>query len=115
MKLIKSFGFALSGLTVALREQMNLKIHTACLAIALSAGGLYNIAPIEWVMILLAAALVISMELMNTAIESLIDLVSPGKSVLAGKVKDVAASAVLIASVVALIIGVVIFVPYVLK
>ncbi len=56
--------------------------------------------------------MVVSMELINTAIEEIVDFVSPGRHEKAGKIKDLAAAAVLIVSIVAFIIAIIIFIPY---
>jgi hypothetical protein len=75
------------------------------------AGFLYRISSTEWLTIILCISLVIGMEAMNTAVEWLTDLVSPEYHPLAGKVKDVAAAAVLITVIGAVVAGLIIFIP----
>jgi diacylglycerol kinase len=80
--------------------------------IVIAAGFYYNIGEGEWLAIMLAIGLVISLELMNTAMEHLVDLVSPAYHEKAGRVKDIAAGAVLVASAAAGVVGVMIFWKY---
>jgi diacylglycerol kinase len=74
-------------------------------------GILFAISIAEWMLCLLCFGLVITAEMLNTAIENLVDLASPQKHVLAGKAKDIAAGAVLVAAIVAAIVGLIIFLP----
>lgn len=113
MKLLRSFGYAFKGLLTALSEQQNLKIHAAATAIVVLLGFYYAISAIEWCILLIMIALVIAAELINTAIENLTDLVTKEQNPLAGKVKDIAAAAVLVLSIVSGIVGILIFAKYV--
>jgi diacylglycerol kinase len=113
MKIIKSFGHAFRGLWVAVREERHVQIHLVALLVVACAGGYFEISISEWVTLILTASLVISLELINTALENLTDLVSPHHHALAGKVKDIAASAVLVASGAAVVIGCLIFSKYI--
>jgi diacylglycerol kinase len=111
-KLQHSFGYAIKGILVAFKEQRNLKVHTAIAIIVIVAGFYFSVQSWEWVVLLLCIGIVISLELMNSAIENLVDLVTQERKPLAGKVKDIAAGAVLVVSIAALIIGVIIFLPH---
>jgi diacylglycerol kinase len=111
-RFFKSFMHALAGIWMAAR-QSNMKIQLAVAAGVMAAGFYFNIAASEWQAVVLAIALVISMEILNTAIEYFVDLVSPQHQPLAGKVKDIAAGAVLVAAIAAVVIGVMIFWKYV--
>ena len=111
MKLIKSFVFAFKGLIYAFNTQLNFKIHCFFSAIVLFLGWHSRLNSSEWLWIIFAIALVIILELVNTAIEVLVDLVSPELHPKAGIIKDLAAAAVLIASLLAIVIGLIIFVP----
>jgi diacylglycerol kinase (ATP) len=114
MKLIRSFGYAIQGIMVATREQLNIKIHLLAV-VAVSAAGLYfHITWSEWCWIVLCFGMVLSAELFNSAIENLVDLVSPGHHHLAGKVKDIAAGAVLVTAVATALIALIIFKKYIL-
>ncbi len=111
---LKSFIYALNGIGASFREQRNLKVQTIIAIITIGAGFYFNITATEWCFILLSIAAVIGLEMINTAIESLVDLVTQERKPLAGKVKDVAAGAVLFASVMAVVTGVIIFRKYLL-
>ncbi|MBX2965974.1 MAG: diacylglycerol kinase family protein [Cyclobacteriaceae bacterium] len=113
MRLIKSFGYALNGLKIAVKEQVNLTIHICVTVIVVMAGIYIEITTTEWVLLVLTIGLVISLELVNTAIEYLVDLVTPERNPLAGKVKDIAAASVLVSSVMAVIVGLFIFSKYI--
>lgn len=112
MKLIKSFGYAYQGLVAAFRDQLNLRIQLIVALIAVLAGFYFRIAEMEWVILFFGIGAVISLELVNTAIESLVDLVTLEKKPLAGKVKDIAAAAVLFSSFIAVVVGFLIFSKY---
>lgn len=110
-RLIKSFGYALSGVAYTTKTQMNFQIHLVAILLVGAAGWFFHLAISEWLWIILAIGLVLVAELLNTAIEILVDLVSPGFNEQAGRVKDVAAGAVVIAAVIAVLIGALIFIP----
>jgi diacylglycerol kinase len=114
MKLLRSFGYAFAGLMAALKGQQNIRIHLVALAVVCFSGFYFKITSLEWCIILLTSGLVIGLELLNTAIESLTDLVTKEKKPLAGKVKDISAAAVLFASIIALIIGTIIFAGHII-
>jgi len=111
-RLFRSFKAAFQGIRAAIVSQQNLKIHVA-VALTVCAAGVYvDLTLIEWALVAVAIGLVISAELMNTAIETLVDVVEPEKNPRAGRVKDIAAGAVLVASIAAIIIGVLVFARY---
>lgn len=108
----KSFVYAVNGIRASFRDQRTLKVQSIIALITVGAGFYFEITPSEWGLILLSIAAVIGLEMINAALESLVDLVTTERKPLAGKVKDVAAGAVLFASVIALILGVIIFRKY---
>jgi diacylglycerol kinase len=110
-KLIRSFGYAFKGIGYATTTQLNFRIHLTATLLAFFMGYALHISTNEWQWIFLCIALVLITELLNTAIEFLTDLVSPGYNELAGHVKDVSAGAVVIAAFFALITGLIIFLP----
>lgn len=110
----KSFLFALKGIRSSFDEQRNLKVQMAVAVVTIGAGFYCNITAIEWCLILFAIALVIGLEMVNTAMEDLVDLVTTEWKPLAGKVKDMAAGAVLVVSIISVVIGVIIFRKYLL-
>lgn len=110
-KLLRSFGYALKGLAHAFRSQLNIKLHCLAAVLVIALGWYVRLSAAEWLWVSLAIALVLAAELFNTALEMLVDLVSPGWNEQAGRVKDVAAAAVLLIALLALAIGLFIFVP----
>jgi len=115
MKLLKNFGYAWKGFNVAVKDEPNLKIHLAMAAIVIGMGFYFKVSSVEWMVLLILIGLVISLELINSAIESLTDLVTKERLPLAGKVKDIAAAAVLTISVIALLVGIIIFKKYIFE
>lgn len=95
-----------------MQTQVNPWIHLLATAVVLTAAFWFKVTAIEWCVLLLAIGLVWTAEALNTAIEVAIDLVSPDYHELAGKSKDVAAGAVLIASIISASVGLVIFWPH---
>lgn len=110
-RLINSFGYAFKGLSYAFKSQLNFKIHVVALLVAVILGFVLEVSNQEWLWIALSATLVITMELLNTAIETLVDLVSPEFNVKAGLVKDLSAGAVLVCAIFSLIVASIIFLP----
>jgi len=111
----RSFGHAFRGLKVLLRTQQNARIHAVATVLVVAAGAMFRISPAEWALIVLAIVCVWVAEAINTAIEFLVDLVSPEPHPLAGKAKDAAAGAVLVAAIGAAIIGGFVFGPYIVS
>lgn len=111
-KQIRSFGYAWHGLYSSIGKEQNLSFHLIATVLVIIAGFLFHITRTEWLVILLCIGMVISAELFNTAIERLVDLVSPQRHPIAGQVKDIAAGAVLVCACIAVIIGLIIFIPY---
>ncbi len=112
-KFFQSFIYALKGLWAATGDQRNLKVQFVVACIVVIAGFYFAITTVEWCIILICIALVTGFELVNIAIENLVDLVTRERHPLAGKIKDIAASAVLTVSVISLIVGLIIFRKYV--
>ena len=110
-KRFKSFGYAFNGLRLLISEEHNARIHLIAAIVAVMAGFLLHISSLEWVAIILAFGFVISLEIVNTAIENIADFVSPERHMQIKKIKDLAAAGVLIAAITALIIGLIIFIP----
>lgn len=112
-KRIRSFGYAFKGIATLIRTQPHAKIHALATVVVVGAGFLLEVNRMEWLALTFAIGIVWITEAVNTAIEFLTDLASPDYHPLAGKAKDVAAGAVLIAAFVAIIIAGIVFVPYV--
>lgn len=110
LKMLRSFRHAFAGLRF-LMEENNARFHVLAAIIVLTAGFYLKLSAIEWTIIITQIGLVLAVETLNTAIEKLCDYVSPEYHQLIGKVKDLAAAAVLIMSIVAVIVGIIIFLP----
>lgn len=113
-KLIRSFGYAFKGVAYATTSQLNFRIHLVATVLATIAGILLHISPGEWQWVMLCVTIVLVTEIFNTMVETLVDLVSPGFNEKAGRVKDMAAGAVVIAATFALATGLIIFLPKIL-
>lgn len=110
-KRIDSFKYALKGIRTVFRTETNMKIHVLIATLVVVCGFIFSISLTEWMICLLCFGMVICAEMINTALENMVDLVSPEKNKTAGKVKDIAAGAVLVTSVFAAMAGLIIFVP----
>lgn len=107
----KGFAHAWNGLQKAIASEFNLKVHLVAAICVIAIGFIVHLSTIEWSIIIGCIALVIVSELLNTAIEKLVDLVSPTHHPQAGLVKDIAAGAVLVCAIASVIIGCIIFIP----
>lgn len=105
----KSFLFAIQGFRTAVVTERNIKVMLAVGALAVAAGIVLRIDLLSWAIILLCCAVVIMAELFNTAVETIVDLVSPEFHPLAGRAKDIAAAAVWFLSFVVAIVGVLVY------
>lgn len=113
LRFLKGFIHAGRGVIIALQEQRNLKIHLLATIVVVGAGILFSVSPLEWGLLLLTIGLVWVSEMVNTSLEYLTDLVSQDYHPLAAKVKDVAAGAVLVASIIAVVVAIIIFGKYI--
>lgn len=111
-KRLKSFVYAGKGIGSFLRKEHNAWIHCTAIVAVTVAGIMFGITRTEWLIVILCFAMVLAAEAFNTAIERLVNLVSPDYHPLAGDVKDVAAGAVLICAIGTAVVGLLIFIPY---
>lgn len=114
-KRLISFRHAFAGIAHVLRTQPNMLIHASITVAVVAAGFLFNVSAGEWVGLVIAIGMVWTAELINTAVETTVDLVTDEVHPLAKIAKDVAAGAVLISAITAVVIGLIIFLPYLLK
>ena len=110
-KLRNSFKYAFEGIIEAWKTEQNLKIHFVIMALVIIAGFIFKISAMEWIVCLLLFAIVISLELINTAIETTVDIAMPDINEKAKYAKDIAAGAVLFSAMISVIIGLIIFLP----
>lgn len=113
-KRIRSFGFALNGLKTLIREEHNSRIHLLATICVVFAGIFLKISAIEWIVIVFAIGFVITLEIVNAAIENIVDFISPGRNDMIKKIKDLSAAGVLVSTITALIIGLIVFLPKIL-
>lgn len=106
----KSFLFALQGFRTAVRTERNIKVMLGGGVFALVMGAVLRLDLVSWAIIVLCCGVVISAELVNTAVETVVDLVSPEFHPLAGRAKDIAAAAVWVLSLMVAVVGVLVFV-----
>lgn len=109
-----SFGFAAKGIVTFVRREHNAWIHLSVFSLVIFFGFFFHITTSEWIAVVLVSALVLAAEAFNTAIEYLCNVVSPEPHPIIGQVKDIAAGAVLITAIAAALVGLIIFVPYLL-
>ncbi len=108
-KTVRSFRYAWHGIYLVIRYENNTRVHGVASVAAVALGVFLQLNYLEWALVLMQIGLVWAAETFNTALEKLVDLVSPEYHPLAGKVKDIAAGAVLIVSLMSVVIGGIIF------
>ena len=113
--LYKSFGYAFEGIFAGIRKERNMKIHCVAAIGVTAAGILFHISALEWCICLVLFGMIMALELVNTAIEAVVHLVTEEKRPLAKLAKDTAAGAVLIAALMAAAAGLMIFLPKLLQ
>lgn len=114
-KFLKGFVYAWKGVVYAFSTQINFKFHTFSAIAVITLGYLLRLNVHEWLWISTAIGLVVVAELFNTALEVLVDLVSPGYNQKAGAIKDLASAAVLLTAILSAIIGLLILVPKIMN
>lgn len=110
-RLIKSFTFALEGIRDTFKQERNMKFHSVIAIFVIIMGFLLHVSNLEWIFILFAIGGMLSLELLNTAVERVVDLVTKDNHPLAKQAKDAAAGAVFIYAVLSVIVGCIIFLP----
>ena len=111
-KFIAGFRYAFHGLWYAFRTQRNARVHVGIAILVILMGIVLRISAVEFAVIFVTIAVVFTAELFNTVIELCVDLASPGYHELAKVAKDMAAGAVLLSAILAIIIGLFVFVPH---
>ncbi len=114
-RFFRSFKFAAKGLKIVFREEQSFRVQVTALFIVLSLGVFFGIKSWEWTALILVAASVLVLELINSTLERIIDYLKPRLHYYVETVKDIMAAAVLVASVAALAVGILIFYPYFLR
>ena len=111
MNRIRGVGYALKGMFLLLRTESSIQIQFCIAIIMMVAGFYFKISNTEWILQLLAIGMVMGIEALNTAIEKVSDYIQPEKDPKIGFIKDISAGAVMIVSIIASIIGLIIYVP----
>jgi len=111
LKRLKSFSYAFNGLKILLREEHNSRIHFVATVAVIIFAIVFDLNVYEWIAIIFSSGLVITAEIINTAIENIADFISPEKNEKIKVIKDLSAAAVLISALTALCIGLIVFIP----
>ena len=114
-KLINSFKYAFTGIKTSFKTEQNMKIHILIMILVILAGIILKIDALDWIILIIMISLVISAELFNTTIETVVDMITKEKNEKAKVAKDVAAGAVLVLAIGSVIIGFIIFIPKILN
>jgi len=110
-KRLKSCMHAFNGLRLMLKEEHNFRIHLFAAVVAIFCSWFFKISYYEWLIVLLLIGWVLCLEIVNSCVEQIMNFISTEKSSSIKKIKDLAAAAVLVSAIMALVIGLTIFVP----
>lgn len=112
VRLAKSFKYAINGVRITLREEQNFRVHMVSGVLVALIGWALHIEALEWVALVIVSGLVLLAEMVNTIFERIVDVLKPRIHPFAEVVKDMMAATVVLAVFVAVIVGLIIFVPY---
>jgi undecaprenol kinase len=112
-RLFRSFHYACKGLYKTFREEQNLRLQSAVGLAALALAFFFRIERLEWILLILTIGLVLLMEIANSATERVTDVLKPRIDSYVKEIKDIMAAAVMMASIMAVLVGVIIFWPYI--
>lgn len=110
-----SFKYSMAGLRYAYKNEQSMTVHVIVTALVIVFGLLFQIKLIEWIICIFLIGIIMASELLNTAIEAVVDLCTQDYHPLAKVAKDTASAAVFIFSIASAIIGILIFAPYIIK
>ncbi len=113
-KLINSFKYAFAGIVTSFKTEQNMKIHILVMILVIIAGIVLKVSSLDWIILVIMFSLVISAELFNTVIETVVDMITMEKNEKAKIAKDIAAGAVLVLAIGSIIVGLIIFIPKIL-
>ena len=109
-----SFSYAFSGIRLALKNEPNIRVHFVVAVLVAVAAYFLKFTRLEWIVLAFTVAFVLILELINTTLEEIVDMVSPGVRQRARVAKDVSAAAVLISALLSVVIGGFLFLPKIL-
>jgi diacylglycerol kinase (ATP) len=115
VKRLKSIKYAIKGINYLFKKEQNARVHFVVAIIVIIGGFFLEISIHDWVLVCIAISLVLTAEIFNTAIEKLVDLISPARNEKAAQIKDLAAGGVLICAIVSIVIGLYVFLPKLLS
>lgn len=108
---IRSFRYAGRGIKMLFRYEHNAQFHLGAIVVVTIAGLIFKISSLEWCAVFLCFSLVTALECINTAVEKLCDFIHPDFEKKIGAVKDYASGAVLLATLAAVAVGLIVFLP----
>lgn len=112
-KRIRSFRYAFDGLCLLFREEHNARIHALAALVVVVLGFLFDIKAVEWIALVVCIALVVSAEIVNSALERVADFIKVERDDRKRDIKDLGAAAVLVCAIGAAVVGLIVFVPYI--
>ncbi|MDP4038396.1 MAG: diacylglycerol kinase family protein [bacterium] len=115
MRIIESLKHALRGLKAVLKRERNARVHTVFAVLALLASWFFHISSTQLILVILAITLVFFAEIVNSAIEKTLDLISVENNQVVRIIKDICAAAVLVTAALAGVIAIIVFVPYIIR
>ncbi len=115
IRLLKSFSFAITGIKTAIWSERNMRIHLVISTFVIACSFFFSLTQAEWIFVILAIGGMISLELVNTALERVVNLITEEFHPLAKQAKDIAAGAVFVYAVMAVVIGILIFLPRIMS
>ena len=115
MKVLKSFVYAGRGIKYCFKEEVNFRVHVLASTIVIAAGCFFSISSTEWLFVIACCTLVMAMEMLNTAIEKMCNLISTKFYPAIKFIKDVSAGGVLVCAIGSAITGTVIFLPKIIN
>lgn len=110
--LIKSLKYAIKGIILAIREERNFRIMLMTFFVVVCLGIYFKLEKVDWMMIFITSGIVLVAELFNTTIENMMDMISPEYDIMIERIKDLSAGAVLVTAIFSVIVGFIVFVPY---
>ncbi len=110
-RLKKSFGYAFRGLVKTWHEEQNLQVHTVVGVFVMLMAVVFQISRIEWLVLIITILIVLLMEIVNSAVERVTDILKPRIHAYVKEIKDIMAAAVMLSAISAVIVGLIIFAP----
>ncbi len=111
MKVLKSFVYAWRGIKYCFKKEVNFRVHVLACIVAVAAGSFFSISSTEWLFVIACCTLVLAMEMLNTAIEKMCNIISKEFHPAIKFIKDVSAGAVLVCAIGSVVAGAIIFIP----